>query len=201
VRLGLVGLAEAVDGTGRRHRYGMGELPAGELVLELGALAETGLQGQIPAWIVDGFLITNRYRPPRRKPGSSAVLRWSAEPIAGWGDLASASTRVKMIASRSVQATRSRRALDGSFPDPQGDPHGWLFESARPGMLPLYASHHPVNGDQLLTRSPADAAELGYGDTQLLGFMAPSAPLTGSLDRHATSIPWARRAGHVPQTA
>jgi hypothetical protein len=100
-----------------------------------------------------------------------------------------------------VQSARSRQSLDGSSPGPEGDPEGWLFESARPGMLPLYASHHPVNGDQLLTRSPGDAAELGYGDTQLLGFMAPAAMLTGSLDRHPTSIPWARRAGHVPQSA
>jgi glycosyltransferase involved in cell wall biosynthesis len=200
-RIGLIGLVETVDPAARRHRYGIGETPAGEVVLELGGLAESSLQGQIPVWILDGFLVTGRYRPPRRRPGASAVLRWSAEPIAGWGDLGSAATRLKVMASRSVESARSRRSLNGIAPGPQGDPHGWLFESARPGMLPLYASHHPVNGDQLLTRSQVDAAELGYGDTQLLGFMAPTAVLTGKLDRHATSIPWARRAGHVPQTA
>jgi len=201
-RLGLVGLVKAVDVAGRRHRYGIGEVPAGEVVLELGALAETGLQGRIPAWIVDGFLITDRYRPPRRKPAAYAALRWSVEPMTGWGDLGPTSARLKVIASRSVQSARSRRSLDGVSPGPQGDPDGWLFESPRTGLLPLYAAHHPINGDQLLTRDPGDAVHLGYLDTQLLGFMAPAAPLTDTLlDRHATSIPWARRSGHVPQTA
>jgi glycosyltransferase involved in cell wall biosynthesis len=200
-RVGLVGLVEAADGTARRHRYGLGALPAGEVVLELGGLAESGLQGQIPAWIVDDFLVTGRYRPPRRKPAAGAALRWSAEPITGWRDLGSVSTRLKMAASRSAQSARSRRALDGSLPDQQGEPTGWLFDEARPGMLPLYASHHPINGDQLLTRNPGDAVELGYAETQLLGFMAPVAPLTGSLNRHPTGISWARRAGHVPQSA
>jgi glycosyltransferase involved in cell wall biosynthesis len=197
-RRGLVGLVETVDPVARRHRYGIGEVPSGEVVLELGAIAESGLQGQIPVWIVDGFLITDRYRPPRRRPGAYAALRWSAEPVTGWGDLGPASARFKVIASRSLQSARSRRNLDGTLPGPGGDPDGWLFESARIGLLPLYASHHPINGDQLLSRNPGDAVQLGYEDTQLLGFMAPAAPLTDTLDRRATSIPWARRSGHVP---
>lgn len=199
--IGVVGLVETVDPVARRHRYGIGELPSGEVVIELGALAETGLQGQIPVWIVDGFLVTGRYRPPRRKPGASAAVNWSTEPLSGWGDIGPAMARLKMIASRSVQSARSRRRLDGNSPGPTGDPQGWLFEEARPGLKPLFASHHPVNGDQLLTRSAADADELGYLDTQLLGFLTPDAPLTGSLDRRPTSIPWARRAGHVPQAS
>ncbi|HEY0277007.1 MAG TPA: glycosyltransferase [Solirubrobacterales bacterium] len=199
-RIGLTGLVKTVDAPGRRHRYGLGEVPAGELVIELGGLAETELQGQIPAWIVDGYLVTDRYRPPLRKPSLPAALRWSVEPAA-WDDLGPTSVRLKMIASRSVQSTRNRRRLAGNSPGPQGDPGGWLFDSARSGLVPLFAAHHTVSGDQLLTRDPSDASQLGYVDTQLLGFMAPAAPLTGTLDRHATSIPWARRSGHVPQTA
>jgi hypothetical protein len=199
-RLGLRGLVEAVDQVARRHLYGIGELPGGQVVLELGGLAESALQGQIPVWIVDSFLITDRYRPPRRKPAAYAALRWSTEPLIGWGDLGPGPSRLKLVASRSAQSARSRRALDGTSPGPTGDPVGWLFDSARAGMLPLYAAHHPVNGDQLLTRNSADAVQMGYEDIQLLGFMSPAAPLTDTLDRHPTSIPWARRSGHVPHT-
>jgi glycosyltransferase involved in cell wall biosynthesis len=199
-RGGLKGLVEAIDPAGRRHRYAVGEAPMGELVLELGGLAETGLQGQVPLWVVNDFVITDRYRPPRRKPGLRAAVRWTGEPAIGWGDLGPATARVKVVASRSLQSARSRRTLDGTFPGPQGDPDGWLFDVPRGGMVPLYASHHPVNGDQLLSRNPGDAVELGYEDTQLLGYMAPAAPVTDCLARRPTSIPWARRSGHVSQT-
>lgn len=199
-RIGLRGLVEAVDLPAHRHRIGIGEPPRGELVLELGGLAETGLQGQIPVWVVDGFLITDRYRPPRRKPGRRAAIYWSKEPARGWGDLGPASARLKLIASRSLQSARSLRDLDGTSPGPQTDPDGWLFDSARIGMLPLYASHHPITGDQLLSRNPGDAMALGYEDTQLLGYMSPAAPLTGTLERRQVAISWAKRAGHVPLT-
>jgi glycosyltransferase involved in cell wall biosynthesis len=199
-RVGLVGLVEAIDPVAHRHRYGIGELPRGDVVLELGGLAESGLQGQIPAWIVDGFLLTDRYRPPRRKPGRRAAVHWTREPASGWGDLGPASARLKVIASRSLQSARSIRELDGTLSDPEADPQGWLFESARIGMAPLYASHHPITGDQFLSRNPGDAVALGYEDTQLLGYMAPAAPLTGSLERRPASIPWAKRSGHVHLT-
>ncbi|HEY1854808.1 MAG TPA: glycosyltransferase [Solirubrobacterales bacterium] len=197
---GLVGLTKAVDGAKRRYRYGIGSKPAGELVAELGALAETGLQGAIPAWIVNGYLITGRYRPPIRKPSALAAQRWVIEPAA-WRDLGPLQARLKVMARRSVQSVESRRSANGSALGPDGDPHGWLFESARSDLVPLYASHHPVTGDQLLTRSTEDAVQMGYGDIQLLGFMAPVAPLTGSLDANPTAVSWARRSGHVPQAS
>lgn len=195
--LGLVGLVKSVDLARRRHCYGIGQVPAEGTVTELGALAESGLQAAIPAWIVGGYLVTSRYRPPLRKPGAFAAVRWTAEPV-GWRDLGSSSARVRVMLRRVAQSAVSRSRLDGSSPDPEGDPLGWLFESARPGLLPLYASHHPVTGDQLLTRSVEDAAQMGYVDLQLLGFIAPVATLTDSLDPNPTSVPWARRSGHVP---
>ena len=99
-------------------------------------------------------------------------------------------------ALRPSAQSRSRGAT--ALPDPTTDPAGWLFDTARPGLLALYASHHPVTGDQLLTRAAEDAVQMGYGDVQLLGFMAPQAPLTGNLESHAVGMPWARRSGHVP---
>jgi hypothetical protein len=198
--LGLVGVVKVADPAARRHRYGIGQIPPGRLVTELGGIAETGLQGTIPAWIADGYLITSRYRPPMRKPASRAATRWIGEPL-NWGDIGPLPDRLKVMARRGVQSAQSRRTLDGSAPGPQGEPLGWLFDSARSDLVPLFASHHPVTGDQLLTRSVEDAIQMGYEDTQLLGFMAPAGPLTGDTDNHPTAVSWARRSGHVPQVS
>jgi glycosyltransferase involved in cell wall biosynthesis len=197
--LGLVGLVKSVDYATRRHRYAIGSLPAGELVSELGGLAESGLQGSIATWIADGYLVTEKYRPPMRKPGAVAAVRWSAEPVA-WKGIAPASSRLKAMARRSGTSVLSRVRLGGESVDPGGEPSGWLVESARPGLVPLYASHHPVTGDQLLSRSLQDAAQMGYVDSQLLGFMSLAAPLTGDLSHRGLPVAWARRSGVVPQS-
>lgn len=197
---GLVGLLKAVDVEQRRHRYAIGGVPGGELIAELGGLAESGLQGSVPVWIADDYVITDRYRPPMRKPGVYAAIRWATEPV-GWRDLGTPSARAKVMLRRSAQSAVSRRELGEGSPGPEGDPVGWLFASARPGLLPLYASHHPVTGDQLLTRTVEDAVQMGYEDSQLLGFVSPAAPHTKSLDRRSVAVPWARRSGHVPQSA
>jgi len=198
--LGLVGLVKSVDYAERRHHYALGELPPGELVSELGGLGESGLQGSIAAWIAGGYLVTERYSPPMRKPGALAALRWSAEPIV-WSGIASPPARLKTIAQRSGASVVSRARLGKGTVTPSGEPAGWLFESARPGLVALYASHHPVTGDQLLSRSLQDAAAMGYVDSQLLGFMRPAAPVTDNLDHRGLPVPWARRSGTDPQSS
>jgi hypothetical protein len=85
-------------------------------------------------------------------------------------------------------------------PAPNGaSPAGWLYSESRPGLSPLYASYHPVTQDQLLTRSPADAPQLGYDRTALLGFIRQIGPLTGHTGQDPIPIPWARRFGAVPR--
>ena len=198
--LGLVGLLKTADLAARRHRYAVGGFPVGEPIGELGGLAESGLQGSVPVWVVDDYVVTDRYRPPRRKPAAAAAVRWTAEPIA-WSDLGSPTARLKVMLRRSAESVRSRSRLGRGSAAPEGDPQAWLFERAQPGLQPLYASHHPVTGDQLLTRAVQDAVEMGYEDVQLLGFMAAAAPATGSLAHRGVGMTWARRSGHVPQGA
>jgi hypothetical protein len=82
---------------------------------------------------------------------------------------------------------------------PEGDPLGWLFADDRTGRAPLFAAYHPVTGDQLLSRSSEDAAHMGYGLPQLLGFVRLAAPLTGDLRQSPLPVPWARRFGAVPR--
>lgn len=197
--LGLAGLAKGVDYDSRRHRYAVGKMPPGELIEELGALAGSELQGSIPVWIVDDYLVTERHRQPSWKSGTIAALRWAAEPAA-WRSIAPPVARAKVMARRSVIGAKSRTRVTPLVSEPSGAPAGWLFESERPGRVPLFASYHPVTGDQLLTRSTEDAAQMGYIGTQLLGFLRRLAPLTGDLEHRHLSVPWARRFGSVPQT-
>lgn len=197
---GQVGLFKSADLEGRRHRYAVGGFPGGERIGELGGLAESGLQGAIPLWVVDDYVVTDRYRPPMPKPAARTAMRWTAEP-ARWGDLAPPSARLKVMLRRSVQSAQSRQRLGRGSPAPDGEPQGWLFDLPRPGLHTLYAAHHPVTGDQLLTRIPQDAVEMGYHDLQLLGYISPAAPLTGSLEQAGVGRSWARRSGHVPQSA
>jgi hypothetical protein len=195
---GLLGLTRAADHQGRRHRYAIDEVPEGQLLAELGALAESELQGDIGVWIVDDYLVTERHRPPARRPGAFVATRWVAEPAA-WGGLATPVTRAKVAARRiTIAAARLIRRPRRPATDAAGDPAGWLFESERPGRAPLFAAYHPVTGDQLLTRSVEDAVQLGYGPPELLGYMRCIAPLTGNLHPHPLPIPWARRFGAVP---
>jgi glycosyltransferase involved in cell wall biosynthesis len=197
--IGLLGLSRTVDYAGRRHRYAIGALAEGEPVAEVGALAESALSGSIPAWIADGYLVTDRHRPPTHRPRLVAAARWAAESAA-WSGLASPAARAKVAARRAAIAgarlARAPQALAG----PTGEPKGWLYESDRPSRTPLFAAYHPVTNDQLLTRSPAEAVRLGYGEPELLGYVRRIAPLTGDLHLRPLPIPWARRFGAVPHS-
>lgn len=195
--LGLLGLTRAVDYAGRRRRYAIGELPVGEFAAELGALSESALGGSIPAWIVDGYLVTEHHQPPAVKPGYGAAARWAAEPLA-WRGLAPAKDRGKVAARRAaIAAGRLRRGRPKI--EPAGEPAGWLFERERSGMAPLYAAYHPVTGDQLLSREADIAVRLGYEDPVRIGFLREEATVTEGLDERPLPIPWVRRFGHVPR--
>jgi glycosyltransferase involved in cell wall biosynthesis len=197
--LGLLGLVKTVDYASRRHRYAIGRKPDGELLGELGSLAESELQGSVPAWIVDGQLVTDTHTPPVGRPGARRAGRWTAEP-AVWGGIATRRSRVKTALRRS---TVSLKNLVGPLPrpaTPEDAPDGWLFDSYRPGLTTLYTAYHPVTRDQLLTRSPEDAAHMGYGDPELIGFVRLKAQVTGSLAHQPLPVPWARRFGAVPRS-
>jgi hypothetical protein len=196
---GLLGLTKAIDLRQRRHRYAIGAVPEGELLGELGGLAGSHLGGQIPAWIVDGRLHTDRHRPPRRWFGATSAARWVAEPAA-WRGLAPRSTQAKAVLRRAAMAAAGAARRERPTPAPEGEPAGWLFELSRPGLTPLFAAYHPVNGDQLLCRSSEEAAQLGYLAPALLGHLRLVAPQTGKLDQDQAPIPWARRFGAVPRS-
>lgn len=195
--LGLLGLTRTVDPSSRRHRYGIAHVPNGELLCELGALAESDMQGSIGAWIENGYLVTELHSPPVQKPPFSEARSWVVEPAA-WRGMATRSQRAKVAGRRA--ATAAIRLLQPAHHvrNSRGKPEGWLFDSERVGRTPLFAAYHPVTGDQLLVRSPQDAAQLGYGAPELLGYMRNAAPVTGQVALRPVAIPWATRFGNVP---
>lgn len=196
---GLVGLVKTVDPEARRHRYAVGEVPAGELVGELGALAESQLQGSIAAWIVDGQLVTERHAPPPTGKRPLRAARWVVEP-AMWRGIATKQAQAKSALRRSAIAAANLRGRAPEPPSRPGSaPAGYLFAELRPSLSPLYASYHPITGDQLLSRGPADAAQMGYEGTTLLGFIRVIGPLTGTTALSTPPVPWARRFGAVPR--
>jgi hypothetical protein len=52
-----------------------------------------------------------------------------------------------------------------------------------------------VTGDQLLTTERLEAADLGYGEPVLLGYVDPQAPVTGRLGTERRDVPWASHLG------
>jgi glycosyltransferase involved in cell wall biosynthesis len=196
--VGLVGLLVAVDQGARRHRCALGEAPPGEGAFELGAASASKLGGRTPIWIEDGVLLTGPPPPPARPPLAGSA-RWTVGPLT-WSDLGAVGARAKVAARRGIVATRRRRRPEAG-PAPQGEPHAWLFDRPRPGMVPLFAADHPVNGDQLLSRDPELSTRLGYGPARHLGYLRALAPVTGDLTEHPVPIPWAYRFGHVPRLA
>jgi glycosyltransferase involved in cell wall biosynthesis len=198
--VGIRGLVKTIDLESRRHRYAIGAVPAGELVGELGALADSGLAGAIAAWIVDGQLVTSTHAPPVIRPTAARAARWSVEPAA-WRNIAPVGAMTKTALRRSlISASSLRRRSASPAGLPAGPPEGFMFPSQRPGLVPLYAGYHPVTGDQLLVRSFGDVPQLGYEGPYLLGFVKAIAPQTHDFDQRFPHIPWSRRFGSVPRS-
>lgn len=198
--LGLLGLVKTLDLGARRHHYAIGDVPEGELVGELGALADSELAGAIAAWIVDGRLVTATHAPPPVRPRAARTARWVAEPAA-WREIAPLGSMAKTALRRGVMSAESLRRRTAPAPGlPSTPPDGFMFPSQRPGLAALYAGYHPVTGDQLLVRSPGDVAQLGYDGPHLVGFLKAVAPQTGEFDQRFPYIPWSRRFGLVARS-
>ncbi|HKP89852.1 MAG TPA: hypothetical protein VJT75_07725, partial [Thermoleophilaceae bacterium] len=95
-------------------------------------------------------------------------------------------------AERSARAVRARRRGES------GDPLARVASihvHPTPSRLPLFSAVHPVTGDQLLTTEPHEAADLGYGDAELLGYLDRVAPVTGRLGTERRDVPWGSHLG------
>jgi hypothetical protein len=104
--------------------------------------------------------------------------------------------RASALARRVVDLARGRQAPLATSPgfEPHA-PAGWLHTQDAPERVPLYAAVHAATGDQLLTRDPGEAGDMGFQGAELLGYLTAEAPVTGTLAMGRPDIPWASRLG------
>ena len=192
---GLVGLTRALDTGARRHRAAIGELAPGDPIGELGGLIADGSPPSVPAWIVDGTLVTDRHHPPSRRVTPTAAGRWVLAPLA-WRGFSSRAPKLRAMARRGLASPRALgRHRPSPVTEPDGPPQGWLLADGVAGTWPLYAAYHPVTGDQLLSTNRFEPIAMSYGEPELLGHIWPAAPVTGSLEQRPVPVPWASRFG------
>jgi hypothetical protein len=189
-----VGLVRAVDARHRRHVYGAGSIPAGELVGELGSMPARGGDGLVPLRMTpEGYVVAGD-RPPPAGPRAprAARLRWALAPLAWRGDPSGPGARVRAALLRSATLAAGRAPAASA---PAGGPLGHLHPDDAPGRLALHSAIHPHTGDQLLTTDRWEAVDLGYGEPVLLGYLDADAPVTGRLGTARPHLPLASRFG------
>lgn len=196
-RTWLRGLIRVVDPVARRHRVDLGEMPAGRDPWEIGALLDRDPGNGIAAWVDgEGRLHTASYAPTRHPFDLSRTLRWVGAP-ATWRGFGRPRARARAIARRSVEAVRHTVARPGIAAAVGRDAQSWLLPDPGADRHPLFSATHPVTADQLVTRDPSEARELGYGPVHMLGYALALSPVTGMLSRPHASIPWASRFGEA----
>lgn len=198
-RAWLRGLLRTLDPVARRHELALGSTPTGNSAWELGALLDRDPGGGIAAWIdAEGRLHTQSYSPTRLPYDLRRTLLWVGAPV-GWRGFDRGRERTRAVARRSLETIRHtlvRPAIPAPVPR-KAEPVNWLLPDPGAGRLALYSAIHPVTADQLVTRDPSEARELGYGSAKLLGYALAQAPETGTLRRPRLSIPWGSRFGEA----
>jgi D-inositol-3-phosphate glycosyltransferase len=191
-----LGLVRVLDLDSRRHHYGVGRIPPGELVGELGSCHSRPGPGAVPLWLIDEgrYAVTEAYRPALRRPGLRKAARWIVAPVT-WSGLEPVPARFRSVLARAGEARRRVGRQPLPVLGPVGRPAGFLDPVADGDSVPLYAGLHPIVGDQLLTADQWELVHLGYVDIALLGFLIPVAPVTGRVSSRRPLLPWASRYG------
>jgi len=190
---GVVGLMRAVGP--KQHEYCLGEFPSGESVGELGALLIEPQIDTIPAWLTSsGFLRTPEHDSVPPRPDARTTARWALAPLS-WRDVNDRRARLRALVGRARDGARRIRGFSLPPRTVSLEPDAYLFAEDGPGRLPLYASLHPVTGDQLLSCYPLEGPSMGYGAPMLLGYLLDVRPTTQSKVLNWRAIPWASRFG------
>jgi hypothetical protein len=190
----LRGMVRTVDRSARRHRIAIGGVPDGDGAWELGALMDRDPGGGIPAWTDAGRLSTAHYDAGGSPRSARRSARWALEPV-GWRGSGPLGPRVRAVARRGLDVMR--HALASPAPVRTAEAEGWLLPEPGPERVPVFAAIHPVTSDQLVTRDPSEARELGYEALRMLGYALAVGPVTGTLSPPQPAVPWARRFGRA----
>jgi hypothetical protein len=195
VPYGILGLVRTVDRGARRHRYGAGHVPFGQLAGELGALASEPIGDCDPLWIdEEGRVFASRQ--PRRgtRPPVRAAARWTVDPLT-WRRFSTAGPKLRATGRRAYDSARiltAQPAMPRSLPL---KPAGYVLRSPSSRTVPLYAATHRVTGDQLLSTAESEPRGLDYDNVTLLGHLVAKAPVTGTLGLIRAGVLWAPRFG------
>ncbi len=157
-------LRRQVDHEGRKHRY-RADLPGKPAEgAVLGSLYRHDGPGAVALRLrSDGRLASELVNPGRASRDPRKIGSWVAEPLRAEGEgprATGAASRLRHLASN----FRSRRLAEE-----EGEIIGYLRRQNMPGCSILYSTIHPVTGDQLVTRSPEEAAAAGYVMDGILG--------------------------------
>jgi len=162
---GVVSLRRHVDPSAWRHRYSVEALDETGEGLALGALHRKPGPGLVALRLRDdGRLASELCTPGRASRDPRKIGRWIAGPLVSE---ASPAARVKGSLWRLRHLAlhfRARRRSQG-----EGIVLGYLRRQNVAGYGTLYSAIHPVTGDQLVTRTPREAAEWGYLMDGVLG--------------------------------
>jgi hypothetical protein len=187
-----LGLVRAVDWSQGRHVYGVGRLPAGDVVGELGSLPRDPTEDLASVYVTaGGHLVTDASTRATGAGDRAAAARWALAPL-GWRG-----SGIDLATRGGAALKRARRlvARDDGAPDDPIARVASIHRQDAPGRLPLFSALHPVTGDQLLTTSEWEARDLGYGEPELLGYADGQAPVTGRLGVERRDLPWASHLG------
>jgi hypothetical protein len=193
---GLQGLVRTIDNASRRHRYGLGRVPRGATPSELGALLSAPVGECRPVWVQDDRLLVSGQDEPAADLRLRATVRWVREPLT-WTDFSSGSPKLRAVGRRAYDAVKLSVTPPAPPPPASGAPSGYVTREPAGRTVPLYASTHPVTGDQLLSNHEGEAADLGYTDVALIGHLSGCAPVTGALGTRRGGVPWARHFGQT----
>jgi hypothetical protein len=179
-----LGVVRVFDQRARRHSYGVGWVPAGQVTAELGALSGS-LQGDIALWVLpDGRLATADVRPGGAAPRRRRV-RHAVRPLRRRGGGPKRALR-RALDTLTVPPIGPAPAL------PDSPPVGYLHDEPADDRVALWVGDEPTTGDQFAACSEQEILDAGYASPRLLGHLDARAPLTGTLGVQRTPvIPWA----------
>jgi hypothetical protein len=191
---GLVGLCRSLDLDARRHRYGLGEMPTGVPIGELGSLHLEAQDGSIPLWLTPDGWLTGSGRNVAGAADLRQLAHWTAAPAA-WRGFGRRAARARSVARRASDASHLLRGPASRVSTAASTLAGYGYSEQRPGRVPLYAAWHRVTGDELLTPYPLEAQDMGYEELELLAWINQRTPVTGEPGLRRLAVPWASRFG------
>jgi len=176
VEWNLVSLVRTADHERWRHQYSLeDDIAAG--TVSLGGLWGRPGGGFVPLCRDSkGLLVSGLIPPYRVRPSVRAQLVWAGAPLkwAGrrprmWAARATGG-RIRAAMLEARRDSRDRITARTGHKEDGTALLGYLRREPSPGWSPLFSSRHPALNDQYITRSEAEATDMGYVVEGILGY-------------------------------